>query len=68
MHSVTLTITIGDKHGAVAVPTFPIALYVFFISYRALVLVPFTNLLDVFSSLHIVDSASACVLINGFGN
>jgi hypothetical protein len=55
----------GDVHGgvAVAVPTFPIALYMLLISHLALVLVPFAYLLDVLVCLHVVKLTSAYILL-----
>jgi hypothetical protein len=45
-----------DNHdgAAVAVPTFPVTLYVLLISYLALVIVLFADLLDVFACMHVV--------------
>jgi hypothetical protein len=55
----------GDNHGgaAAAVPAFPITLYVLLISYLALVLVPFADLLDVLACLYVVKLTSACLLL-----
>jgi hypothetical protein len=54
----------GDVHGgAAAVPTFPVALYVLLISYLALVLVSFVDLLDVLACLHMVKLTSVYVLL-----
>jgi chromate transport protein ChrA len=55
----------GDNHGgsAIAVPTLLVALYVLLISYFALVMVPFANLLDVLACLHVVKLTSAYLLI-----
>jgi hypothetical protein len=46
--------------------TFPIVLYVLLISCLALVLVPYADLLDVLSLLHVVKMASSCDVV--FGN
>jgi hypothetical protein len=48
---------------AAVVPAFPAALYVLLISYLALVLVPFIDLLDVLACLHIVKLTSAYLLL-----
>jgi hypothetical protein len=55
----------GDNHGgaAAAVSAFPIAPYVLLISYLALVLVPFADLLDVLACLHVVKLTSAYLLL-----
>jgi chromate transport protein ChrA len=55
----------GDNHGgaAAAVPAFPVAPYVLLISYLALVLVPFADLLDVLACLHVVKLTSAYLLL-----
>jgi chromate transport protein ChrA len=45
------------------VPTFPVAPYVFLILYLALVLVLFTDLLDVLACLHVVKLTSAYLLL-----
>jgi hypothetical protein len=47
----------GDHHGAAAVPTFPVALYVILISYFALLLVPF-----MLACLYLVKLSCAYVL------
>jgi hypothetical protein len=48
-----------NNHGdAAAGATFPVAMYVFIISYRALQLALYSDLLDVFSPLGIVKYAS----------
>jgi hypothetical protein len=45
----------ATTHGGVdAVPIFPVTLYVILISFLALVLVPFADLLDVLACLHMV--------------
>jgi hypothetical protein len=56
----------GDVHGGAvaAIPTFPVALYMLFISYLALVLVPFADLLDVLACMHMVKLTSAYVLLS----
>jgi hypothetical protein len=41
----TSTITMGNEHGVVVLPTFRVDLYMLLISYLALALVPFTDLL-----------------------
>jgi hypothetical protein len=49
----------GDNHGgAVAVSAFPIAPYVYLISYLSQALVPFADLLNVLASLYIVKLTS----------
>jgi chromate transport protein ChrA len=55
----------GDNHGGaiVVVPAFPVAPYVLLISYLALVLVPFADLLDVLACLHVVKLTSAYLLL-----
>jgi hypothetical protein len=56
----------GDNHGGVAaaaVPAFPVALYVFLISYLALVMVPSADLLDVLACLHVVKLTSTYLLL-----
>jgi chromate transport protein ChrA len=55
----------GDNHGgaAVAVLAFPVAPYVFLISYLALVLVPFADMLDVLACLHVVKLTSAYLML-----
>jgi hypothetical protein len=55
----------GDNHGgaAAAVLTFSIVLYVLLISYLALVMVTFADLLDVLACLHVVKLTSAYLLL-----
>jgi hypothetical protein len=53
----------GDHHGAAAVPTFPVALYVLLVSYFVLLFVPFVDLLYVLACLHVVKLSSAYVLL-----
>jgi hypothetical protein len=56
----------GDNPGgaaSAAVPAFPVALYVFLISYLALVVGPFADLLDVLACLHVVKLTSADLLL-----
>jgi hypothetical protein len=55
----------GDNHGgaAVAVLTFPVTLYMLLISYFALVIVPFVDLLDVLACLHVVKITIAYLLL-----
>jgi hypothetical protein len=57
--------TIGDNHGGAAavVSTFPVALYVRLISYLALVLVPFADLLDVLACVYVAKLTSAYLLL-----
>jgi hypothetical protein len=43
--------------------TFPVALYVLLISYFALLLVPFADLLNVLTCLHVVNLANAYMLL-----
>jgi hypothetical protein len=64
-----------DNHGgaaAVAVPIFPIAQYVLLISYLALVMVPFADLLDVLvngSYGHLEGGVNRCYSnFNSFSN
>jgi hypothetical protein len=52
-----------DNNGAAAVSAFLVALYVLLLSYLALVLVSFADLLDVLVCLHVVKLISAYVLI-----
>jgi hypothetical protein len=66
MSSVTLMITMGDEHGAVEVPAFPIAPYMLLLSYFAQVLAPFAYLPNVLACFHVVKLASAYVAY--FGN
>jgi hypothetical protein len=49
---VSLTFTMGDNRGAVAVPVFRIALYVFLIFYFILFFVPFVDLLYMGDNLY----------------
>jgi hypothetical protein len=57
--------TRSDNHGgaAAAIPVFPVAPYVLLISYLALILVPFADLLDVLACLHVVKLTSAYLLL-----
>jgi hypothetical protein len=51
----------GDNHGgAAAVPAFPVTSYVLLISYLALVLIPFADLL---ACLRVVKLTSAYLLL-----
>jgi hypothetical protein len=55
----------GDSHGGATAVflTFPITLYMILISYLALVMVPFADLLDVYVCLHVVKLTSAYVML-----
>jgi nitrate reductase gamma subunit len=45
---------INDSHGgAAAAAAFPIAMYVIFLSYHALLLVPYSDLMHVLSLMHL---------------
>jgi hypothetical protein len=56
-------VDITNGHGDAAAPTFPVMMYVFLISYVALVLVPYADLPYVFSLLRVVKSACAFVMV-----
>jgi hypothetical protein len=56
---------INDSHGggATAGATFPVAMYVLFLSYLALLLVSFSDLMHVLSLICVVKYASASVML-----
>jgi hypothetical protein len=54
---------INNDHGAAAGATFPIAMYVFFLSYLALLLVPCSGLMHVLSLMCVVKYACASVML-----
>lgn len=54
---------INDGHGDGAAATFPVAMYVLFLSYYALLLVPYSDLLDVLSLMCMVKYVSANVML-----
>ena len=57
---------INNSHGgggATAGATFPVAMYVLFFSFLALLLVPFSDLLDVLSLMYMVKYVSANVIL-----
>jgi hypothetical protein len=56
----------GDNHGVAAVSAFWIALFVLLISYLALAIIPFVDLLDLLACMHVVKLASAYVLFTLF--
>ena len=45
---------LNGNHGGVATATFPVAMYVLLISYFALLLLPYSDLLDVLSLMCMV--------------
>jgi chromate transport protein ChrA len=55
---------INNSHGGVAAgATFPVAMYVFFLSYLALLLVPCSDLMHVLSLMCVVKYACASVML-----
>ena len=54
---------LSDNYGGGAAATFPVALYVLLISYFALLLIPYSDLLDVLSLMCMVKYASAIVML-----
>ena len=54
---------INDSHGGAAGATFPVAMYVLFLSYLALLLVPCSDLMHVLSLMCMVKYACAFVML-----
>jgi uncharacterized membrane protein YtjA (UPF0391 family) len=55
---------INDGHGGAAGATFPIAMYVLFLSSLVLLLVPYSNLMHMASLMCVVKYTSACVMLH----
>jgi nitrate reductase gamma subunit len=57
---------INDGHGGAAGATFPIAMYVIFLSYLTLILVPYSDLMHMASPMCVVKYkyTSACVMLH----